>query len=103
MRRATNWQVSVIFGAAGIAVVLIAIIYLVTVDFKVVQHRYWKIMDVALVCMVVAAVFAARYRTLAWHDHPEKQQRLRIGKWLISCEVLTGPSGNPVTQGSACR
>lgn len=63
MRRATNWRVSVIFGAAGLAVVLIAIVYLVTVGFKVAQHRYWKIMDVALVCGMIAAVFAVRYRT----------------------------------------
>jgi membrane protein DedA with SNARE-associated domain len=90
MRRATNWRVSVIFGAASIAVVLIAIVYLFTVGFKVAQHRYWKIMDVALVCGMVAAVFAVRYRTVDWHDRPEKRQRLRIGKWLIVLLIALG-------------
>lgn len=37
-------------------------------------------MDVALVCGMIAAEFAVQYRTLDWHDRPEKRQRLRIGK-----------------------
>jgi hypothetical protein len=90
MRPSTNWQVSVISAVAGTAVVLIAIVYLFDAGFKVAQYRYWKIMDVALVCLMVAAVFGMRYRTLDWHDRPDKRQRLRIGKWLIVLLMALG-------------
>jgi hypothetical protein len=56
MKPKTNWRVSLIFSAAATAVMLVALVYLFTVGFKVAQHRFWKIMDVALVCLMVGAI-----------------------------------------------
>jgi len=90
MKPKTNWRVSLIFSAAATAVMLVALVYLLTVGFKVAQHRFWKIMDVALVCLMVGAIFAMRYRTSDWRDRPDKQRRLRIGKWFIVLLIALG-------------
>ena len=90
MKPITNWRVSVAFAAAGTAIVLVAVVYLFHVGFRVAQHRYWKIMDVALICLMAAALFGIRYRTSDWQDRPDKRQRLRLAKWLVVLLIAVG-------------
>ena len=90
MKPKTNERVGVFFSAAATAVMLVAIVYLIAVGFEVAEHRFWKIMDVALVCLMVGAIFAMRYRASDWHDSPDKQRRLRILKWVIALLIALG-------------
>jgi hypothetical protein len=39
---------------------------------------------------MVGAISAMRYRTSDWHDRPDKQRRLRIGKWFIVLLIALG-------------
>lgn len=83
MKPSTNWRLSLGFSAVGTAAILFAIAYLFTVGFPIARHRFWKIMDVALLCLMAAAFFGMRYRTSDWQARPDKRQRLRILQWLV--------------------
>jgi|SRR5580704_2091696 nitrogen fixation/metabolism regulation signal transduction histidine kinase len=49
---------------------------------------FWRIMDVALLFLVIATILGMKFASVNWRNRPDKQKKLRLVKRLVFLLVV---------------